>query len=100
MSDTPRTDAAAIGFARILIDHDKQTTTELVEANFARQLERELAACRAEVATPKLTVKIAAVLDGLDLRGADEEDYEYLLEKYADTWASLMQAMRGDMNRS
>lgn len=42
MPSTPRTDAAAIGFARILIDHERQTTTELVEANFARQLEREL----------------------------------------------------------
>lgn len=40
--NTPRTDAAAIGFARILIDHEKHTTTELVEANFARQLECEL----------------------------------------------------------
>ena len=41
MSDTPRTDAAALGFARLLIDHEKSTTTELVDANFARQLERE-----------------------------------------------------------
>ena len=46
MSSTPRTDAAAIGFARILVDHDRHTTTELVEANFARHLERELAAAR------------------------------------------------------
>lgn len=42
MSDTPRTDAAALGFARLMIDHEKYTTTELVDANFARQLEREL----------------------------------------------------------
>ena len=42
MSDTPRTDAAALGFARLMIDHEKHTTTELVDANFARQLEREL----------------------------------------------------------
>ena len=39
---TPRTNAAAIGFARILVDREKFTTTELVEANFARTLEREL----------------------------------------------------------
>lgn len=43
MSDTPLTDAAAIGFARILVDHTKHTTTELVEANFARRLERDRA---------------------------------------------------------
>ena len=41
---TPETDAAALGFARILIDHDKATTTELVEANFARSLEQRLGA--------------------------------------------------------
>jgi len=44
MSNCPRTDVAAIGFARILIDKNKHTTTELVEANFARTLELELAA--------------------------------------------------------
>lgn len=42
-SDTPRTDEAALGFARILIDRATAETTELVDANFARQLERELA---------------------------------------------------------
>ena len=54
---TPRTDAAAVGFGRLLVDHGtpeapKFTTTELVPADFARQLERELAAmtARAEAA--------------------------------------------------
>jgi hypothetical protein len=45
---TPLTDAAAVGFGRLLVDHgtpDKPEfkTTELVPADFARQLERELA---------------------------------------------------------
>jgi hypothetical protein len=45
---TPRTDESAVGFARVLVDHGtpenpKFETTELVPANFARQLERELA---------------------------------------------------------
>ena len=42
---TPRTDAAALGFARILVDWTKpepERTVELVDANFARHLEREL----------------------------------------------------------
>ena len=47
MTDTPRTDTAAIGFARILVDHGtpdnpKFETTEILPSNFARQLEREL----------------------------------------------------------
>jgi len=53
MSETPRTDNAAIGFARIMVDHEKQTTTELVEANFARQLERELAAALSQIESAK-----------------------------------------------
>ena len=54
---TPRTDAAAVGFGRLLVDYGtpkepKFTTTELVPAHFARQLERELFAmtARAEAA--------------------------------------------------
>lgn len=43
MSDTPRTDAAAVGLGRLLIEPGKTEWTELVPADFARQLERELA---------------------------------------------------------
>ena len=72
-SDTPRTDAAAVGFARLLVDRDKRITTELVDANFARQLERELAAAQAEIAdlTEELADKrkfcyaVELALDGL-----------------------------------
>lgn len=38
---TPETDAAALGFARVMVDHEKSTVTELVEANYARKLERQ-----------------------------------------------------------
>lgn len=49
---TPETDAAAIGFGRLLVDHGtpdkpKFETTELVPANFARSLERRLRAAPA-----------------------------------------------------
>lgn len=49
MSDTPRTDKAAIGFARILVDHETFTTTEIIPSNFARQLERESEAFRQQL---------------------------------------------------
>lgn len=60
---TPRTDAAAVRFGRLLIDHGtpeapKFTTTELVPADFARQLERELTAAQQEI--ERLTATIAA----------------------------------------
>lgn len=42
MSDTPRTDAAAIGFARILVDRETFNVTEIIPADFARTLERTL----------------------------------------------------------
>lgn len=76
---TPITDAAALGFARLLIDRDKSTTTELVDANFARRLERERAelrqmlreayGCCSPCAVPnpqwyiELTAKVRALLD-------------------------------------
>ena len=45
MRPTPRTDVAAIGFGRLLVENtpDKFAMMELVAANFARTLERELA---------------------------------------------------------
>lgn len=46
MSDTPRTDEAALGFARILVDKESGSFTELVDADFARDLERENARLR------------------------------------------------------
>ena len=55
MTPTPRVDAATIGFAPVLVENspDRFTTTELVDANFARILERELAeaikACQASL---------------------------------------------------
>jgi hypothetical protein len=39
---TPRTDKAAIGFARVLVDKETFTVTEIIPADFARQLESEL----------------------------------------------------------
>lgn len=53
MSNTPRTDAAAIGFARVLIDkgtpdNPKFETTEIIPSDFARALERQLAEVTAE----------------------------------------------------
>ena len=45
--NTPKTDATAIGFDRILVDKEKFTVSELVEANFARSLETR---CNALVA--------------------------------------------------
>ena len=48
-SDTPRTDIAALGFARILVDRETWTHTELVDANFARQLEYELRVAQSQL---------------------------------------------------
>ena len=47
-SDTPLTDAAALGFARILVstgtpDNPKFETTEIIPSDFARTLELECA---------------------------------------------------------
>jgi hypothetical protein len=42
MMDTPRTDAAAVGFARLLVDSETAQITEIVPSHFARQLEREV----------------------------------------------------------
>ena len=50
MSDTPLTDAEGVRFARIMIEWPKpgqQQVTELIPADFARGLERELAAANA-----------------------------------------------------
>lgn len=46
---TPLTDAAALGFARLLFDWDKGSCTELIDANFARALERCLKAAMEEL---------------------------------------------------
>lgn len=46
---TPRTDEAAIGFARLLVDQEKFSVTELVDAKFARQLECENAELRGQL---------------------------------------------------
>ena len=48
MSDTPRTDAAATGFARLLIDrgtpdNPQFKVTEIIPSDFARTLERRIA---------------------------------------------------------
>jgi hypothetical protein len=51
-NDTPRTDAEGVRFARIIIEwpeSGKQKTTELVPADFARQLERELNEAKATI---------------------------------------------------
>lgn len=45
VSDTPRTDAEGVRFARIMIEWDKPSdkqVTELIPADFARRLERAL----------------------------------------------------------
>lgn len=42
MSDTPRTDKEAIGFARIIVDRNFYKVTEIISADFARQLEKEV----------------------------------------------------------
>lgn len=69
-SATPRTDAAAVGFARLLVDKDKFTVTELVDANFARSLERELQQVTAErAALRKLLAKLKPAVE-LVLRDA------------------------------
>lgn len=39
---TPRTDKAAIGFARIMVDRENFNVTEIIPSDFARELEREL----------------------------------------------------------
>lgn len=52
-SNTPETDAAAIGFARLLVDKEKFSMTELIDANFARSLERRLIAAVKELAQLK-----------------------------------------------
>lgn len=40
---TPLTDAAALGFARLLVDRDTAQLTEIIPADFARTLERRVA---------------------------------------------------------
>lgn len=54
MSNTPRTDAAALGRARLLIEKGKPEWTELVDSNFARQLETELAEARQQLETERM----------------------------------------------
>ena len=66
MSDTPRTDR------RIITQHPKMCgcfySAEIINADFARQLERELNAAKAENEVMKKAIKTAAdSLDGLDL---------------------------------
>ena len=55
MSDTPRTDAAVSPTA--LLHRSDGTYSEIVFAVFARQLERELAAAQAEIATLRVNAK-------------------------------------------
>lgn len=50
MNDTPRTDAEGVRFARLMVEWPepgKAKTTELIPADFARELERELNALKA-----------------------------------------------------
>lgn len=53
MSDTPRTDAVCrtVDHTAIMGGKIYQATIETVDASFARQLEKELAEARAEIAT-------------------------------------------------
>ena len=67
--DTPLTDAAAIGFARILVkvgtpDNPKFETTEIIPSDFARRLERSHAELVGDIEKWRLLV----------LRGWDEND--------------------------
>lgn len=81
MSDTTRTDAAAIGFARILVDHEKHSVTELVDANFARNLERALAKYeQAELPEEPLSVQ-RFLYSGVMIPGAsaiESEAFNYI----------------------
>ena len=49
MSDTPLTDKAAIGFARILVDRETHECVEIIPSDFARTLECQLAEAQAEI---------------------------------------------------
>ena len=66
-TQTPRTDAAAIGFARLLVDHGtpenpKFETTEILPADFARELERELATAKSEAEALRENAAIGAIV--------------------------------------
>lgn len=74
---TPRTDAEGVRFARIMIEwtkpHDQQVT-ELVPADFARQLERELAAAtRLSSADRFLSVEVTPEMGFMAWRAFDPE---------------------------
>ena len=61
-SDTPRTDEAAIGCARLLRDPKSPTWTELVDSNFARTLERELTTKTAELEALRVELEACRVI--------------------------------------
>ena len=55
-ADTPRTDKAAIGFARVFVDREKFEVTEIIPSDFARQLEREVQALKTQVSMDTETI--------------------------------------------
>jgi hypothetical protein len=62
VSDTPLTDKAAIGFARILVDRETHECVEIIPSDFARTLERQLAEAQATIERMKPVVEAAKVM--------------------------------------
>lgn len=68
---TPRTDAKVVEFARLLVDFPdcgpngvgRMRATEIVPADFARQLERELTALRSGIELAAYKAALDAVLN-------------------------------------
>lgn len=98
-SDTPLTDEAALGLGRLLVEPNKATWTELVDSNFARQLERDLSTARKELEAARdenfVFKEIAELIGTIYVHGNfiaetfNERELEKRLRKVGCFWDSL-----------
>lgn len=88
MSDTPKTDAEGVRFGRLMIEwpKGKQKTTELIPADFARELERENQRFRNGFAN---LTKALQDGPGLPIELLDEADQA----KWTDTITGILMAL-------